>query len=250
MGKLENKIAVITGGNSGIGLATAKEFVAEGAYVYITGRRRQELDKAAAQIGRNVTAAQCDVSVSAELDQLYTRVKLEKGRVDIVFANAGTGNGRAPLGQIHDEQFDRIFNTNVKGLLFSVQKALPLMQTGGVVILNSSIGAQLGMATSSLYAASKAAVRSFARSWTAELRNTGIRVNVISPGYTETPIFETLGLPQEQLDAIKADGIARILLGRFADPKETARVVVFLASEDSSYRAGADVQVDGGLRQV
>jgi NAD(P)-dependent dehydrogenase (short-subunit alcohol dehydrogenase family) len=221
-----------------------------GCVVYITGRRRQELDKAAAQIGRNVTAAQCDVSVSAELDQLYTRVKLEKGRVDIVFANAGTGNGRAPLGQIHDEQFDRIFNTNVKGLLFSVQKALPLMQTGGVVILNSSIGAQLGMATSSLYAASKAAVRSFARSWTAELRNTGIRVNVISPGYTETPIFETLGLPQEQLDAIKADGIARIPLGRFADPKETARVVVFLASEDSSYLAGADVQVDGGLRQV
>src|SRR5580698_9654205 len=250
MGKLENKIAVITGGNSGIGLATAKEFVAEGAFVYITGRRRQELDKAAAQTGRNVTAAQCDVSVSAELDQLYTRVKLEKGRVDIVFANAGTGNGRAPLGQIHDEQFDRIFNTNVKGLLFSVQKALPLMQTGGVVILNSSIGAQLGMATSSLYAASKAAVRSFARSWTAELRNTGIRVNVISPGYTETPIFETLGLPQEQLDAIKADGIARIPLGRFADPKETAHVVVFLASEDSSYLAGADVQVDGGLRQV
>ena len=181
MGKLQGKIAVVTGGNSGIGLATAEAFVAEGAYVYITGRRQKELDAAVARIGKNVTGVQGDVANLSDLDRLYAQVEKEKGRVDVLFANAGIGNQMAPIGSITEEQFDSTFNINVRGLLFTVQKALPLMQKGASIILNSSIASISGMAAISVYSASKAAVRSFARGWTNDLKDRGIRVNVIAP---------------------------------------------------------------------
>lgn len=250
MGKLEGKIAVITGANSGIGLATAEQFVAEGAYVYITGRRREQLDAAVARVGKNVTGVQGDVANLADLDRLYAQIKKEKGRVDIVFANAGIGNKMAPLGNITEEQFDSTFDINVRGLLFSVQKALPLMTEGGSIILNASTASVKGTAALSVYSASKAAVRSFARCWTSDLKERKIRVNVLSPGFTETPIFETLNLPKEQFEAVKAGIMPTIPLGRWAQPEETAKVAVFLASDDSSYVAGVELFVDGGVVSV
>src|SRR6202161_1426140 len=197
MPKLEGKVAVVTGGNSGIGLATAQRFVAEGAYVFITGRRQAELDAAVKLIGKNVTGVQGDVSNLADLDKLYSTVKQEKGRLDIVFANAG-GGAFAPLGAITEAQLDTTFNANVKGLLFTVQKALPLMAEGGSIILNASIVSIKGMPAFSVYSATKAAVRSFARSWTTDLKERKIRVNVISPGPIATPIFGKMGLTEEQ----------------------------------------------------
>jgi NAD(P)-dependent dehydrogenase (short-subunit alcohol dehydrogenase family) len=250
LGKLQGKIAVVTGGNSGIGLATAEAFVAEGAYVYITGRRQKELDAAVARIGKNVTGVQGDVAKLADLDRLYAQIEKEKGRVDVLFANAGIGNQMAPIGSITEEQFDSVFNINVRGLLFTVQKALPLMQKGGSIILNSSIASISGMATISVYSASKAAVRSFARGWTSDLKDRGIRVNVIAPGFTETPIFKTLNLPEEQIDAIKANFTPTIPMGRWGQPEETAKAAVFLASDDSSYVAGIELYVDGGVVSV
>jgi len=250
LGKLKGKIAVITGGNSGIGLSTAEAFVAEGAYVYITGRRQKELDAAVSKIGRNVTGVQGDVAKLADLDRLYAQVAKEKGRVDIVFANAGIGSGMAPLGEITEEKFDKTFNINVRGLLFTVQKALPLMHEGGSILLNASTASVKAFPGLSVYSSSKAAVRSFARGWSIDLKERKIRVNVISPGCTETPIFETLGLPQEQIEAIKASLTAMIPLGRFARPEETAKAAVFLASDDSSYITGIDLFVDGGHAQV
>jgi NAD(P)-dependent dehydrogenase (short-subunit alcohol dehydrogenase family) len=247
--KLEGKVAIITGGNSGIGFATARRFVAEGAHVFITGRRQAELDEAVAQIGKHVTGVQGDVSNLADLDRLFATVKQQKDRLDVLFANAGVGEF-APLGSISEEHFNKVFNVNVKGLLFTVQKALPIIPDGGSIILNGSIGASKGTEGLSVYSATKAAVRSFARCWTTDLRHRKIRVNVISPGPTETPIFNKAGLTREQMDEFKASLGAGVPLGRIGTPDEVAKAAVFLASDDSSYITGIELFVDGGRAQV
>jgi len=247
--KLAGKVAVITGGNSGIGLATAQRFVAEGAYVFITGRRQSELDAAVKQIGKNVTGVQGDVSNHADLDRLYATVKRQKGHIDILFANAGGGEF-APLGQITEAHFDKTFSVNVKGLVFTVQKALPLMPDGGAIILNASIASLKGMPAFSVYSATKAAVRSFARSWTVDLKDRRIRVNAISPGPIETPAMNGLGQTEEQLKEFKSGLIAAVPLGRLGDPDEIAKAAVFLASDDSSYVTGIELFVDGGMAQI
>jgi NAD(P)-dependent dehydrogenase (short-subunit alcohol dehydrogenase family) len=247
--KLEGKVAVITGGNSGIGLATARRFVAEGAHVFITGRRQAELDIAVTQIGRNVTGVQGDVSNLADLDRLFAAVKQQQGHLDVLFANAGVP-AWSPLGSITEEHFDKVFNINVKGLLFTVQKALPLFADGGSIILNASFVASKGLESISVYSASKAAVRSFARCWTTELRHRQIRVNVISPGYTETPIFNKAGLTRHRVDELKVSFDAAVPMGRMGRPDEVAKAAVFLASDDSSYVAGIELFVDGGMAQV
>jgi NAD(P)-dependent dehydrogenase (short-subunit alcohol dehydrogenase family) len=248
--KLAGKIAVITGGSSGIGLATAKRFVDEGAYVFVTGRRRSELDAAVNQIGRNVTGVQSDVSKPADLDKLYAVVKEQKGKLDIVFANAGTGEF-APLGQITEEHFDKQFNVNVKGLLFTVQKALPLLQPGGSIVLNASIVSITGSPSLSVYSATKAAVRSFARTWSVDLKDRKIRVNAISPGIIPTPGYNTsLGMTEEQVDQYVQSSIGNIPLGRPGTTDEIANAVLFLASDDSSYVNGIELFVDGGLAQI
>ncbi len=246
MGKLEGKIALITGGNSGIGLATAKEFVNEGAYVFITGRRDPELAAAVKEIERNVTGVQGDVSNLGDLDRLFAQIKREKGRLDIVFANAG-GAKFAPLGKITEEHYDALFNSNVKGLLFTVQKALPLLPDGASIILNASIVASKAIAPEwSVYSATKAAVRSFARTWTTDLKDRRIRVNAVSPGYTDTPPWHSVEAAEERMKFISNS----IPLGRFGTPDDIAKAVVFLASEDSSYITGTELFVDGGFVQV
>jgi NAD(P)-dependent dehydrogenase (short-subunit alcohol dehydrogenase family) len=248
--KLAGKIAVITGGSSGIGLATAKRFVKEGAYVFITGRRQSELDAAVSEIGHNVTGVQGDVSKLADIDKLYAAVKKQKGKLDIVFANAGTG-AFAPLGQISEEHFDKQFNVNVKGLLFTVQKALPLLQPGGSIVLNASIVATKGNQALSVYSATKAAVRSFARTWSVDLKDRKIRVNAISPGIIPTPGYNTsLGMTQEQVDQFVQSSIPNIPVGRPGTTDEIAKAVSFLASDDSSYVTGIELFVDGGLAQI
>jgi len=246
---LEGKVAVITGGNSGIGLATAHRFVAEGAHVFITGRRQAELDEAVRQIGKHITGVQGDVSNLADLDRLFASVKRQQGRLDVLFANAGIV-ALAPLGEITEEHFDKVFDINVKGLLFTVQKALPLFTDGGSIILNASIVASKGPEAMSVYSATKAAVRSFARCWTTDLKHRQIRVNVISPGYTETPIFNKAGLTQERVDELKVSFAAAVPMGRMGTPDEVAKAAVFLASDDSSYVAGIELFVDGGVTQV
>ena len=249
MSKLEGKVAVITGGNSGIGLATAQQFVSDGAYVFITGRRQSELDSAATQIGKNnVTAVQGDVSNLADLDRLYAKVKEQKGQINILFANAGIV-GAAPLGQISEEHFDKMFGINVKGLLFTVQKALPLFQDGGSIILNASVAASKGFEATSVYSATKAAIRSFARTWTADLKQRKIRVNAISPGRIDTPIFNGV-LNEEQINQFNAAIVANVPLGRMGNPDEVAKAASFLASDDSSYITGTELSVDGGLAQI
>jgi len=249
MGKLEGKIALVTGGNSGIGLASAKRFVNEGAYVFITGRRDRELAAAVKEIGRNVTAVQGDVSNLGDLDRLFAQIKREKGRLDIVFANAGTAQ-LVPFGKVTEQHYDAIFDVNVKALLFTVQKALALMPDGGAVILNASIVGSKGLAGWSVYSATKAAVRSFARTWTADLKDRRIRVNAVSAGYTDTPglggLLEASGAGDELRKAISST----VPLGRFGTPDEIAKAVVFLASDDSSYVTGAELFVDGGVAQV
>ena len=248
--KLAGKIAVITGGSSGIGLATAKRFVNEGAYVFITGRRQSELDAAVSEIGHNVTGVQGDVSKLADIDKLYAAVRKQKGKLDIVFANAGTG-AFAPLEQISEEHFDKQFNVNVKGLLFTVQKALPLLQPGGSIVLNASIVATKGSQALSVYSATKAAVRSFARTWSVDLKDRKIRVNAISPGIIPTPGYNTsLGMTQEQVDQFVQSSIPNIPLGRPGTTDEIAKAVSFLASDDSSYVTGIELFVDGGLAQI
>jgi len=247
--KLEGKIAVVTGGSTGIGLATAKRFVDEGAYVYITGRRQAELDAAVKTIGSNVTGVQGDVAKLEDLDRLYDTVKREKGKVDIVFANAGGGEF-APLGQISEEHFDKTFNINVKGLVFTVQKALPLLSEGSSVILNASIVSIKGMAAFSVYSATKAAVRSFARSWTVDLKDQKIRVNVVSPGPIETPALDGLAADEEQKQQIKTSLAEQVPMGRLGDPDEIAKAVSFLASDESSYVSGIELFVDGGMAQI
>lgn len=248
--KLAGRIAVITGGSSGIGLATAKRFVDEGAYVFITGRRKGELDAAVEHIGRSVTGVQSDASKLADIDRLYAVIKEQKGKLDIVFANAGTGEF-APLGQITEEHFDKQFEVNVKGLLFTVQKALPLLQPGGSIVLNASIVSTKGNQAFSVYSATKAAVRSFARTWCVDLKDRRIRVNAISPGVVPTPGYSTaLGMTHEQVDQFVQGSITGIPLGRPGTTDEIAKAVLFLASDDSSYVNGIELFVDGGLAQI
>jgi NAD(P)-dependent dehydrogenase (short-subunit alcohol dehydrogenase family) len=249
MAKLEEKIALITGGNSGIGLATAKQFVNEGAYVFITGRRDAELARAVKEIGGNVTGVQGDASNLDDLDRLFAQIKREKGRLDIVFANAGVAK-YAPLGSITEELYDSIFDINVKGLLFTVQKALPLLPDGASIILNASIVASKGFSSNSVYSATKAAVRSFARTWTTDLKDRRIRVNAVSPGSIDTPgLSDLLALSEVGEQRKKMIG-SSVPLGRFGTPDEIAKAVVFLASDDSSYITGTELFVDGGIAQV
>lgn len=247
--RLAGKVAVVTGGSSGIGLATAKRFAAEGAQVFITGRRKKELDAAAAEIGPNATAVVGDVANLADLDRLYETVRRTEGRIDVLFANAGGGEF-VPLGEISEEHFDRTFGSNVKGLLFSVQKALPLMPDGGSVILNASVAGSTGIPAFSVYSASKAAVRSFARSWTSDLKARRIRVNAISPGPIETPIFRSVFPDEKSRDEAKAGFTALVPLGRMGTSEEVAAAALFLASDESSYVTGVELFVDGGMAQV
>jgi NAD(P)-dependent dehydrogenase (short-subunit alcohol dehydrogenase family) len=248
-GKLEGKVAVVTGGNSGIGLATAKRFVGEGAYVFITGRRQGELDAAVKEIGKNVTGVQGDVAKLADLDRLYDLVTAKTSRIDILFANAGTAE-LASLSEITEEHFDKTFNTNVKGLLFTVQKALPLIPDGGSIILNASIVASTGNPTFSVYSATKAAVRSFARTWILDLKERKIRVNAISPGPINTPGLDGLGQSAGVGDQLKESLLASVPMGRIGTPDEIAKAVVFLASDDSSFVTGTELFVDGGAAQI
>jgi NAD(P)-dependent dehydrogenase (short-subunit alcohol dehydrogenase family) len=250
MGKLEGKVAVITGGSSGIGLATARHFVAEGAHVFVTGRRQTELDAAVAEIGRNVTGVQGDVSKLVDLDRLYETVKRERGRIDVLFANAGVSTPRAPLGEIREQDFDQIFNINVKALLFTVQKALPLFTNGGSILLNASVVASKGFPATSVYSATKAAVRSFARTWTMDLKDRKIRVNAISPGPTDTPLLSPPSQTEEQSRLRKEGLAAGVPMGRLGQADEIAHAAVFLASDDSSFITGAELFVDGGIAQV
>jgi NAD(P)-dependent dehydrogenase (short-subunit alcohol dehydrogenase family) len=249
MSKLEGKIALVTGGNSGIGLATAKQFVNEGAYVFITGRREPEMAEAVKEIGRNVTGVQGDVSNLGDLDRLFAQIKRDKGKLDIVFANAGIAR-YGPLGEITEEFYDSIFNINVKGLLFTVQKALPLMPDGASIILNASIVASKGLPSNSVYSATKAAVRSFARTWTTDLKDRRIRVNAVSPGATDTPGLSNLLASAEVGEDRMKMIFNSVPLGRLGTPDEIAKAVVFLASDDSSYITGTELFVDGGVAQV
>jgi NAD(P)-dependent dehydrogenase (short-subunit alcohol dehydrogenase family) len=249
MEKLEGKTALVTGGNSGIGLATAKRFVNEGAYVFITGRRESELAAAVKEIGRNVTGVRGDVSNLADLDGLFAQIKREKGKLDIVFANAGVAK-YAPFGKITEDLYDSIFNINVKGLLFTVQKALPLLPDGASIILNASIVASKGLPANSVYSATKAAIRSFARTWTTDLKDRRIRVNAVSPGATDTPgLSDLLASSETGQQRLKTISTA-VPLGRLGTPDEIAKAVLFLASDDSSYVTGTELFVDGGFAQV
>jgi NAD(P)-dependent dehydrogenase (short-subunit alcohol dehydrogenase family) len=249
-GKLEGKIALVTGGSSGIGLATAQSFIHEGAFVYITGRRQSELDKAVKAIGGSqLTAVRADASSLSDLDRLFEQIKREKGRLDIVFANAG-GGSFAPIGSITEELYQQTFDTNVKGVLFTVQKALPLVPDGGSIILNASIAGIKGMPAFSVYSATKAAVRSFARTWTTDLKDRRIRVNVISPGPIKTPILDGLAETDEQRQGILQQLTSMVPLGRMGEPDEIGKAAVFLASQDASFIAGAELFVDGGSAQV
>ena len=249
MSKLAGKVAVITGGSSGIGLASARRFVDEGAYVFIMGRRQSELDKAKAAVGRNVTTVRGDASVLSDLDGLFRTVKETKGRIDILFANAGLVE-LLTIDAVTPEHFDNAINLNVRGVLFTVQKALPLMGPGGSIILTSSIVAVKGLAGHGVYGATKAAVRSFARTWTAELKDRGIRVNTLSPGATDTPIIDGQFTSKAQADAAKANFAEATPMRRIGRPEELAAAALFLASDESSFITGIDLQVDGGLVQV
>jgi len=241
--KLEGKTAVITGGTEGIGLATAKLFVKEGAYVFITGRRQKELDEAVKAIGTNVSGVRGDVAQLADLDRLYEAVSNVKGRIDIVFANAGVGEF-IPFGAVTEEHFDKLFNINVRGTLFTVQKALPLLNDGGSIILTGSVASVKGTSAFGVYAASKAAIRNFVRAWTVELKDRRIRSNVLSPGPTDTPIVD-----QQPQDAI-ARIVSTIPMGRMGEPDEIAKAALFLASDDSSFVTGIELFVDGGRAQI
>jgi NAD(P)-dependent dehydrogenase (short-subunit alcohol dehydrogenase family) len=241
--KLEGKTAVITGGTDGIGLATAKRFVEEGAYVFITGRRQKELDEAVKAIGANVAGVQGDIAQLADLDRLYETVARVKRRIDIVFANAGVGEF-VPFGAVTEEHFDRLFNINVRGTLFTVQKALPLLNDGGSIILTGSVASVKGTANFGVYAASKAALRSFVRTWTTDLKDRRIRSNVVSPGPIDTPLAN-----RQSADVI-ARMVSTIPMGRMGEPEEVAKVALFLASDDSSFVTGIELFVDGGRAQV
>ena len=244
MNKLKDKVAVITGATSGMALATAKLFVEEGAYVFITGRREAQLDAAVKSIGKNVTGVQGDAGTLADLDRLFEKVKSTKGHIDILFASAGVGDFGVPLGKITEESFNKTFNVNVRGTLFTVQKALPLMRDGGSIIMNGSIASIKGFPGMSVYNASKAAVRSFARTWTNDLKDRNIRVNVLSPGTIDTAVFA--GVPKE----VKDQFVAQIPMGRIGKSEEIATAALFLASSDSSFVTGIELYVDGGTAQI
>jgi len=247
--KFAGKIAVVTRGSTGMGLATAKRFVQEGIdHVFITGRRKEALDSAVAEIGKNVTAVQGDAANLSDLDRLYDEVKKHRRPIDVIFANAGVAK-LAPFGAVDEAFFDLHFNANVKGLFFSVQKGLPFMRDGGSIILNASIADIKGFPAMSVYSATKAAVRSFARTWTSDLRDRRIRVNVISPGHIDTPIMESLQ-QGEALAKMKREFANNVPLGRMGDPDEIAKAVSFLASDEASYVAGAELYVDGGVAQI
>jgi len=249
MSKLSNKVAVITGGNSGIGLATAHRFIADGAYVIITGRNQDTLDTAVAELGARATGIRGDVANLEDLDRVFAQIRKRFGRVDVLFANAGI----APLGPFEtatEEQFDGLFNVNVRGLFFTIQKALPLLSEGASVILNASVVAQSGLPNTSIYSATKAAVRSLGRTLAAELAPRGIRVNVVSPGLIATPLWSKVGLSQDETDAFGEQVVQQTPLGRPGRPEEIAATVAFLASDDASYFTGADLVADGGLIQV
>jgi NAD(P)-dependent dehydrogenase (short-subunit alcohol dehydrogenase family) len=241
--RLREKVAVITGGTEGIGLATATLFAREGAYVFITGRRQQELDEAVKEIGSNVTGVQGDAANLADLDRLYKTVAEVKGRIDIVFANAGVGEF-VPFGAVTEEHFDKLFNINVRGTLFTVQKALPLLKNGGSIILNGSVASVKGTAAFGVYAASKAAIRSLVRTWTTDLKDRHIRSNVVSPGPINTPL-----VGRQNSDVIERI-VSTIPMGRMGEPDEVAKVALFLASDDSSFVTGIELFVDGGRAQV
>ena len=249
MKKLEGKVAVITGGSSGIGLATARRFVEEGARVVITGRREKELKEAATLIGKNVTTVAGDITRLEDLDRLYAVVKEKHGHIDVLFANAGWGEV-APLGAVTEAHFDRTFDLNAKGTFFTVQKAIPLFKDGGSIIMNTSVSNVMGLPTFAVYAASKAAVRSFVRGWALELKDRKIRVNAVSPGPIETPALEKAGLTPEQAEQAAAGFASQVPLGRRGKPEEIASAVVFLASDESSYITGVELAVDGGMAQV
>jgi len=243
MGKLQGKVAVITGGTEGIGLATARLFVHEGAYVFITGRRQKELDEAVTAIGSNATGVQGDVAKLADLDRLYQTVSKVKGRIDIIFANAGVGEF-VPLPNVSEEHFDKLFNINVKGALFTVQKGLPLLNDGGSIILTGSVASVKGTAAFGVYAASKAAIRSFVRTWTTDLKDRRIRSNVVSPGPIRTP------LTIRQSPEVIARIASTVPMGRMGEPDEVAKAALYLASDDSSFVTGIELFVDGGRAQV
>lgn len=246
MPRVQGKVAVITGGSSGIGFAIARRFVEEGASVYITGRRQTELDKAAKRIGRNIAAVQGDIQKREDLDRLYAKVREEKGKIDVLVANSGFIDPQA-LTEATEANFDKTFGINVRGLLLTVQKALPLVASSGSIILISSIAAFKGIPGYTSYSATKASVRSFVRTWTAELKGRGIRVNAISPGAIDTPIIDSQAPTKEGADEIRERFAQFTPLGRIGRPEEVAAVALFLASDDSSYVAGADLVVDGGL---
>ena len=249
MPKLDGKVALVTGGTSGIGLAAAKALAAEGAHTYITGRRERELAAAVEEIGRNASGVRGDVSNVGDLDRLYAQMRDAKGRLDILFANAGIAK-YAALGNITEELYDLIFNVNDKGVLFTVQKALPLMPEGASIILNASVVGSKGLSSNSVYSATKAAIRSFARTWTTDLKDRRIRVNAISPGTIDTPGLNDLLASGEAGEQRRKMVASAIPLGRFGRPDEVAKAVVFLASDDSSYITGAELFVDGGFAQV
>src|SRR5688500_12288052 len=249
MNMLEGKVAVITGGNSGIGFATAKRFVAEGAYVFITGRRQSELNAAVRGIGKNVTDVQGDVSNLADLDRLYSIVKQQKGHIDILFANAGLGEF-STLVEISEAHFDKTFSVNVRGLLFTVQKAVPLFKDGGASVVKSSLSACTGVEGYSVYSASKADVPSFEPAWTVDLRHRKIRVKAISPGPIDTQTLSDLMQNEEQSRQLKKDLVSNVPLRRMGTPDEVAKVVLFLASDDSSFVTGIELFVDGGMAQI
>jgi len=246
MKKLQGKVAVVTGGSSGIGLATAKRFVEEGAFVYITGRRQRELDKAVSLIGRSVAAVQGDVSNLADLDRLYAKVASEKGKIDILFAGAGIVDPQ-PLAETTEEGFDKVFAINTRGLAFTVKKALPLLNDGGAIIVITSIAENKGFTA---YSATKAAVRSFVRTWTAELKDRRIRINAISPGPIDTPIFDQQAPTKEGADQARAQFAAAVPFGRLGRPEEIASTALFLASDEASFIAGVDLAVDGGMTAI
>lgn len=249
MGKLDGKVTLITGGSSGIGLATAKLFVAEGAYVYLTGRREAEVTRAVEEIGHGATGVEGDVSNLSDLDRLFAQIRREKGKLDVIFANAGIAK-YARIGEVTEELYDSIFDINVKGLLFTVQKAIPLLPGGASIILNASIVGSKGLPSNSVYSATKAAVRSFARTWTTDLKDRRIRVNAVSPGTIDTPGLSNLLASSEAGEQRRKMISSSVPLGRFGTPDEIAKAVLFLASDDASYITGAELFVDGGFAQV